>query len=590
MGRLRSYAGCKSNTSISDLSTIRGVFPARAAISASARRGKYILVVDGHCELRNSEYLKNLVDVFERHGVDSVGRPQPLDVSGASPLQRAIAMARSSRLGHNPGSFIYAADGGFVPPQSVAIAYRRDVFDRIGNFDESFDACEDVEFNTRLDAAGGRCYFAPELAVHYHPRSNLRGLIVQMLRYGRGRARLAFKHPRTISVPPLVPAAFLATLLAAFALGLVAAPFASLFCLLILCYAVALFGAATLLAARAGTPELAPLLPAVFASIHVGAGTGVLAELGNRFGAGRRRMSRTLAFLRPDMPLNAITFDVEEYFQVTGFAGHVDPVHWDLYEPRAERSTDELLERLAAADVRATFFVLGWLARRRPGLIRRIAAAGHEVASHGYWHQLVTGQTRKEFRSDVRAAKNEIEDAIGRPVVGYRAPSFSIAPHCNWAFEVLVEEGYEFDSSVAAGRRNSCGHLAPDGRPFVMQTSAGPLREFPLPTLKRFGRSVPVGGGGYFRLAPYTLTRWALSKLNAVGNPFCVYLHPWEFDPDQPRLRVPFGKSLRHRVNLRRTQPRLERLFRDFQFDTVTAVLDIALGQTSEKQPLRIAA
>jgi succinoglycan biosynthesis protein ExoA len=589
-------------------------------------RGNYILVVDGHCELRSLDYLRNLVDVFERHGVESVGRPQPLDVTGASPLQRAIATARSSRLGHNPGSFIYTNEGGFVPPQSVAVAYRRDVFDRIGTFDEAFDACEDVEFNTRLDAAGGRCYFAPQLAVHYHPRGSLTGLIAQMMRYGRGRGRLALKHPRTLTVPPLVPAVFLLTLAGTFALGLFAPPFASLFCLLMLIYAAALFAAATTLAARDGTPELAPLLPAVFASIHVGAGWGVLMELGpaaaNR---GLRQLARiarqaifpvfvsprgerselsvaSLGLFRPphgetqqdNAPpiLNALTFDIEEYFQVTGFAGQIEPTHWDLYEPRAERSTDELLDRLAAADIRATFFILGWVARRCPGLVRRIAAAGHEVASHGYWHQLVTTQTRDEFRADVRAAKAVLENAVGRPVVGYRAPSFSIAPNCDWAFQVLVDEGYEFDSSVAAGRRNSCGHLAPDGRPFVMTTPAGSLREYPLPTIRRFGRSIPVGGGGYFRLMPYALTRRALGQLNAAGDPACVYLHPWEFDPDQPRLRVPAGKAFRHRVNLHRTQPKLERLLGDFRFDTMTASMNhylpasapMAAGGLSERR------
>jgi succinoglycan biosynthesis protein ExoA len=243
-------------------------------------RGDYVLVVDGHCELRTTEYLRRLVDVFERHGVESVGRPQPLDVTGATPLQRAIALARSSRLGHNPGSFIYADEGGLVPPQSVAVAYRRDVFDQVGPFDEAFDACEDVEFNTRLHAAGGRCYFAPQLAVHYHPRASLQGLVIQMLRYGRGRARLLLKHPATFSVMPLIPAAFLLALGGTFALGLAAPAFATLFCIAALIYALALLIGGATVAARGREPELAMLLPAVFASIHVGAGWGVLAELG----------------------------------------------------------------------------------------------------------------------------------------------------------------------------------------------------------------------------------------------------------------------------------------------------------------------
>ncbi len=551
-------------------------------------RGHYVLIVDGHCELRSLDYLRHLVAVFEQHGVESVGRPQPLDVTGATPLQRAIALARSSRLGHNPGSFIYAAEGGYVPPQSVAIAYRREVFDRIGNFDECFDACEDLEFNTRLAAAGGRCYFAPQLAVHYHPRGSLSGLVRQMLRYGRGRARLALKHPRTISIPPLVPAAFLLMLTGSFALGLVAPTFAGMFCLTVLAYGVAVCVAAMMLAARGGTPELVPLLPAVFASIHVGAGWGVLAELGNCLAAAGRRVPRVRLRLaakqnvsedQPITPLNALTFDVEEYFQVTGFAGQVDPAHWNLYEPRAERSTDQLLDLLAASEARATFFILGWVAKRCPNLVRRIAAAGHEVASHGYSHQLVTTQSRDEFRADIRAAKAVLEDAVGRPVVGYRAPSFSIAPECDWAFQVLVEEGYKFDSSVAAGRRQSCSHMAPGGKPFVIETPAGPLREFPLPTVRCFGRSIPVGGGGYFRLMPYALTRWALRRLNAAEKPVCAYLHPWEFDPEQPRLVVPAGRAFRHRVNLHRTRPRLERLLGDFRFDTVTTAMDQTLGR-----------
>jgi polysaccharide deacetylase family protein (PEP-CTERM system associated) len=276
--------------------------------------------------------------------------------------------------------------------------------------------------------------------------------------------------------------------------------------------------------------------------------------------------------------LNALTFDVEEYFQVTGFAGAVDPALWDLYEPRAERSTDELLGVLDAANVRATFFVLGWLAKRRPALVHRIAAAGHEVASHGYWHQLVTTQTRDQFRADVRAARTVLEDAIGRPVTGYRAPSFSIGPACDWAFELLVQEGYRFDSSVATGRRHSCGHLAIDGKPFVIRTPSGSLHEFPLPAGRLLGRSVPVGGGGYFRLMPYRMTRRSLQRLNDDEVPACVYLHPWEIDPDQPRLTVPFSKAFRHRVNLVRTRPRLEWLLREFRFDTVSAAMELHLG------------
>ena len=261
------------------LSNPRRLSSAARNIGVSHARGDYLLVVDGHCELRNRDYLQSLVNVFERHGVESVGRPQPLEVAGASPLQRTIAAARRSRLGHNPGSYIYAADGGLVPPQSVAVAYRRELFERLGPFDESFDACEDVEFNHRLSQAGARCWLAPQLAVHYFPRASLAGLMYQMLRYGRGRARLLLKHPNTLSAGPLIPALFLIVLGGSLALGFASPLFAALFCFTALAYSLAITSAGCGLALRQREPGLAPLFPAVFLSIHVAAGWGVLAEL-----------------------------------------------------------------------------------------------------------------------------------------------------------------------------------------------------------------------------------------------------------------------------------------------------------------------
>lgn len=248
-------------------------------IGVAQARGDLLLVVDGHCEIRTADYLAGLADVFVRHKVESVGRPQPLEINDASPLQRAIAAARRSRLGHNPGSYIYSDAGGPAPPDSVAVAYRRDVFDRIGRFDESFDACEDVEFNCRLREAGGQCWFAPRLAVHYRPRGTLRALILQMLRYGRGRARLILKHPQTLAPGPLVPAAFLLALAITLMIGLASPLFAAAFCAIAVVYSVVLLAAACGLAWRHREPELAPMVPAVFLSIHVAAGWGVLSEL-----------------------------------------------------------------------------------------------------------------------------------------------------------------------------------------------------------------------------------------------------------------------------------------------------------------------
>ncbi len=248
-----------------------------AAIRAA--RGDIVLLIDGHCEIKNPYYLQNLADAFAESSADCIGRPQPLDVTGATVMQRAIAAARASRLGHHPASHIYSDRAGYVPPQSVAVAYRRDVFDTVGLFDERFDACEDVEFNHRVAKAGLTCWFAPRVRVHYHPRTSLSGLFRQMMRYGRGRMRLARKHPETFSLPGFVPAAFLA--------GVVAGPLLACWSsLLALLYASVLgvYGAAVLffslaLCVRERDVRLLPLFPLIFLAIHAGAGAGVWCEL-----------------------------------------------------------------------------------------------------------------------------------------------------------------------------------------------------------------------------------------------------------------------------------------------------------------------
>jgi succinoglycan biosynthesis protein ExoA len=244
-----------------------------------AARGDLVVVVDGHCDLGSRHYLRELADAFARSGADCVGRPQPLDVPGASVLQRAIAAARASRLGHQPASYIYADREAFVPPESVAVAYRRSVFDQVGLFDESFDACEDVEFNHRVARAGLRCFLTPKVRVRYHPRSSLAGLFRQMVRYGRGRVRLLRKHPDTMSLPCLVPAALV--------LGAALGPaVAWLSPWLVLAYAgtLALYALLVALASvtsalSAGDLWILPWLPLVFLTIHVGAGCGLLREM-----------------------------------------------------------------------------------------------------------------------------------------------------------------------------------------------------------------------------------------------------------------------------------------------------------------------
>ena len=246
--------------------------------AVQAARGDILVIVDGHCEITGADHLRQLADAFTRSGADCVGRPQPLDVTDATPLQRAIAAARSCWLGHHPASHIYSNAEAMVRPQSVAVAYRRRVFETVGLFDERFDACEDVEFNHRVDRAGLTCFFTPRVAVRYHPRDSLVRLFRQMVRYGRGRMRLLRKHPDTLSAASLAPALFL--------LGLAAGPMLALFSWWLgLAYlaSVGLYAAivalvSITLAGRQGEPRLLPWLPPVFAAVHVGAGAGLLWE------------------------------------------------------------------------------------------------------------------------------------------------------------------------------------------------------------------------------------------------------------------------------------------------------------------------
>jgi succinoglycan biosynthesis protein ExoA len=260
------------------------VFSNPRQLSSAARnigvrhaRGDIIVVVDGHCELDEC-FLGNLAAAFDRSGADCVGRPQPLDVANATPLQHAIAAARSSPLGHHPASHIYSAQDGFVPAKSVAVAYRRRVFDVVGPFDESFDACEDVEFNHRVDQAGLRCYFTPEVAVHYQPRDTLIGLLYQLLRYGRGRMRLARKHPDTLSPGTVVPLVFVVGLIAGLPLSLASIWLGAAYVAALILYAAILVFGSLWIGVRRRSIALVPRLIAVFATIHVGSGMGMLLE------------------------------------------------------------------------------------------------------------------------------------------------------------------------------------------------------------------------------------------------------------------------------------------------------------------------
>jgi succinoglycan biosynthesis protein ExoA len=258
-------------------------------VAARASRGDILVVVDGHCDLRNPNYLADLAAAFAVSGADCIGRPQPLDGARASVLQQAIAAARSSRLGHHPDSFIYSSAERFVPPQSVAVAYRRHVFETVGLFDESFDACEDVEFNHRVDRAGMSCYFTPKVGVNYHARASLSGLFRQMVRYGRGRVRLLRKHPETFSVSCFLPAAFFMGLVAGAITSLFSSWLAAAYATVLGLYALVVLLGSTVAALQARNLRLLHWLPLVFPAIHLGAGVGILQE----WFAGRPRVPWT---------------------------------------------------------------------------------------------------------------------------------------------------------------------------------------------------------------------------------------------------------------------------------------------------------
>ncbi|MCO6459756.1 MAG: DUF3473 domain-containing protein [Pirellulaceae bacterium] len=270
--------------------------------------------------------------------------------------------------------------------------------------------------------------------------------------------------------------------------------------------------------------------------------------------------------------LNAFTVDVEDYFQVTSFERQIDRADWDQFPSRVAPPTRQLLELLARHETRGTFYVLGWVAERHPELVREIAAAGHEIGSHSYWHRLVYGLTPDEFREDLRRSRDVLQQITGQPVVTYRAPTFSITRRSLWALEILVEEGFTVDSSIFPVFHDRYGIAGAPRGIYRIQTPAGPLWQFP-PTVVRLARqNFPVAGGGYFRLYPYRFTRYCLARRQ--HEPFMFYTHPWEIDAGQPRLVAGSRLSrFRHYVHLDRTLDKLERLVRGFAFGAVEDVL-----------------
>jgi len=275
------------------------------------------------------------------------------------------------------------------------------------------------------------------------------------------------------------------------------------------------------------------------------------------------------------MMQNALSVDVEDWFQVGAFERTLRRADWDGLTHRVEVNSDAVLDLFAQADVKATFFTLGWVAERYPALMRRIADAGHEVASHGYDHARVFTFTPEQFRADLRKSRAILEDASGQAVTGYRAPSFSIDPRTPWAHAILAEEGYRYSSSVAPIRHDHYGW--PDSPRFAWKPVAGSdLVELPVTTAKWGKRTLAAGGGGFFRLLPYAFSRWAIRQVNEeAGRPAIIYFHPWEIDPDQPRVKdAPLRSRLRHYSNLSVMAAKLRRLTRDFAWTRVDALAD----------------
>ena len=267
--------------------------------------------------------------------------------------------------------------------------------------------------------------------------------------------------------------------------------------------------------------------------------------------------------------LNVLTVDVEDYFHVEAFASSIAVADWPEYELRVENSVERILELFSRYQVKATFFILGWVAEKTPGLAGRIAGAGHEIGCHGYAHQHILRQTPAEFREDVRRARRMLIDQTGQAVECYRAPSFSITKKTLWALDILAEEGFTIDSSIFPAQHDLYGIA--DAPRFLHKRNG--LFEFPPSTILKAGTRVGVAGGGYLRLFPYRFTRWAIRHINEKeGQPAMVYFHPWEIDPGQPRIAAPVKSRLRHYTNLGKMHGKIERLLQDFHFSTISDV------------------
>jgi len=274
--------------------------------------------------------------------------------------------------------------------------------------------------------------------------------------------------------------------------------------------------------------------------------------------------------------VNALTVDVEDYFQVEAFSEIISHRDWPLWESRVERNTDNLLDLFELHNARGTFFILGWVAQKFPKLVRKIVNSGHEVACHGYQHKSIRNQSPDEFRFDIKRAKSLLEDIAGEMVDGYRAPTYSITSQTLWALEILIEEGFRYDSSIFPVHHDRYGIPHAGRFPYVIHCFSGDILEVPPSTVQIFKQNLPVAGGGYFRLMPYPLFRWGLRHINRREGQSAIFMiHSWEIDPAQPVVPGTWANIWRHRKNLHLTRPRLEKLLGEFRFAPVREVLQL---------------
>jgi succinoglycan biosynthesis protein ExoA len=586
-------------------------------VGVRSSRGELIVFIDGHCHIPSRDLLRDTAQLFSNTGAACLCRPQPLTPPGNSMFQTIVANVRSSLIAHGLDSTIYSTNlEGFVDPMSSGASYRREVFDHVGFYNEELDACEDVEFNYRLFRAGLRSYTSPRLTIQYHPRNSFSALYKQMVRYGKGRCRLARLHPKAFSVAQVMPALFVLWVL----LGILLAPISKLIVfvyLTTLCiYTGVVLAFSAWLGIRHGWRHLLAA-PGLYATIHSGLGIGFLMEtlqsMRRSFSSGRagigqlsssesilsaqsrnERQATTALTMSENVVLqaaesgqrgsaagpgnetrcmNALTVDVEDYFHTEAMTAAVSREQWEHLPSRVQSNTYRLFELMAAHNVCGTFFFLGWVAQRFPGLVREAVELGHEIACHSYWHRPIYQLSANEFRADTFKAKCTIEDAGGVLVRGYRAPSFSMVPGTEWAAPILAEMGFAYDSSVHPISHDIYDNAAAPRVPH--RICDGALLELPIATCRLGRNNLPIGGGGYLRILPYFYTRWGLTRFkHKDGQSAVVYLHPWEIDPMQPRLRASRRSVFRQYTRLSAMETKLTHLLQDFRFAPLSTVFN----------------